>query len=70
MAELTGDLTLRGVTRPLTLKALRFACRMDDQRESSHGGEIVRTTYHMLYGWPFIANSVRLQVQVEGVRKP
>ena len=74
VAEVAGDLSLRGVTRPLTLKALHFACRLDAQRESEvcggdFEGEIVRTTYGMLYGWPFIANSVRLQVQVEGVRR-
>jgi polyisoprenoid-binding protein YceI len=71
-AAVTGDLTLRGVTRPLTLRATHFACRQDAARGEVCGGDfegaLYRTTYGMWYGWPFVANQVRLRVQVEGVR--
>jgi polyisoprenoid-binding protein YceI len=73
LAEVTGDFTLRGVTKPLTLKALQFGCRQDAARGEVCGGDFearfYRTTYGMVYGWPFIANTVRLRVQVEGVRR-
>jgi polyisoprenoid-binding protein YceI len=72
VAAVTGDFTLRGVTRPLTLRALQFACRQDGTRGEVCGGDFgatfYRTTYGIWYGWPFIANTVRLLVQVEGVR--
>jgi polyisoprenoid-binding protein YceI len=64
---------LRGVSRPLTLTALHFACRQDGVRGEVCGGDFearfYRTTYGIVYGWPFIANTVRLLVQVEGVRQ-
>jgi len=72
-ATVTGELTLRGVTRPLTLHAAHFACRQDAERGEVCGGDfdaaLYRTTFGILYGWPFIANTVRLRVQVEGVRQ-
>jgi polyisoprenoid-binding protein YceI len=73
LRAVTGDFTLRGVARPLTLTATHFACRQDPARGEVCGGDfegtLYRTTYGMLYGWPFIANTVRLRVQVEGVRR-
>jgi polyisoprenoid-binding protein YceI len=72
LAAVTGELTLRGVTRPLTLQAQQFGCRQDAARGEVCGGDfeatLYRTAYGMVYGWPFIANTVRLRVQVEGVR--
>jgi polyisoprenoid-binding protein YceI len=73
LAAVDGELTLRGVTRPLTLQALAFGCRDDAVRGTVCGGdfegELYRTTYGMLFGWPFIANRVRLLVQVEALRR-
>jgi polyisoprenoid-binding protein YceI len=72
LAAVTGELTLRGVTRPLTLHAQQFGCRQDATRGEVCGGDfeglLYRSAYGMLYGWPFVANTVRLRVQVEGVR--
>jgi polyisoprenoid-binding protein YceI len=73
LSEVTGDFTLRGHTRSLTLKAASFGCRHDVRRDAEVCGgdfhaELHRSTYGMLFGWPFIGNRVGLQVQVEGVR--
>ena len=72
LAAVTGELTLRGVTRPLALTAQQFGCRQDAARGEVCGGDfeglLYRSAFGMLYGWPFVANTVRLRVQVEGVR--
>ncbi len=72
LAEVAGDFTLRGVSQPLTLRALRFGCRATPAGEVCGGdfeGELYRSAFGMIYGWPFIANRVGLRVQVEGLRK-
>jgi polyisoprenoid-binding protein YceI len=71
LAEVAGDFTLRGVSQPLTLRALRFSCRSTAAGEVCGGdfaGELYRSAFGMVYGWPFIANQVGLRVQVEGLR--
>lgn len=75
VASLRGEFTWRGVSQPLTLTALRFACRKDDAGgrpvEVCGGdfeGEVLRNEYGATFGLPLVANRVRLQVQVEGWR--
>jgi polyisoprenoid-binding protein YceI len=73
LAALDGELTLRGISRPITLTATRFACRQDTrlQREVCGGDfetELRRSDFGIDYGLPFVGNAVRLKVQVEGVR--
>jgi polyisoprenoid-binding protein YceI len=76
LVEVTGDFMLRGVSRPLTLKALRFGCRAAtvgpvtgaEVCGGDFEGELYRSAFGMIYGWPFIANRVRLLVQVEALR--
>ncbi len=73
-AELRGEFTLRGASTALTLKALRFACRADDPRGAEVcGGDfegfVNRSDFGMTYLLPLVADRVRLQVQVEGVRR-
>ena len=71
--ELRGEFTLRGVSQPLSLRALRFACRTKAQGQEACGGdfegELLRSDFGITFGLPFIANRVRLVVQVEGVRR-
>lgn len=74
LSELTGELTLRGTAQAVTLRALRFACRIDPAtgRERCGGdfeGEVRRGDFGASFGMPFVANPVRLVVQVEGVRE-
>lgn len=73
LARLDGELTLRGTSRPLSLRALRFACRDDASRgrEVCGGdfeGELRRSDFGMHFGLPFVADRVRLLVQVEATR--
>lgn len=73
LTELRGELTLRGVSRGLTLTATRYACHRHPvlQREVCGGdfeGRIRRSDFGIDYGLPFVRNEVTLRVQVEGVR--
>ena len=70
--EVRGEFTLRGVSQPLSLRALRYACRRDGAVEICGGdfeGEILRSDFGMSFGLPFIADRVRLLVQVEALRR-
>ena len=69
-----GELTLRGVSQGLELRALRFGCHTHPQlrREVCGGdfeGELRRSEFGAGFGIPFVADRVRLQVQVEGIRR-
>ena len=72
-AELRGELTFRGVSAPLALKALHFACRLPPEvpRETC-GGDFEATLMRSEFGAsgyiPLVADSVRLRIQVEGQR--
>lgn len=73
VAAVHGEFTLRGVSRPLSLRAVRFACRTDPQRQRERcggdfEGELTRSDFGFSFGLPFIADRVRLQVQVEALR--
>lgn len=76
VASLRGEFTWRGVSQPLTLTALRFACRQGDDASARRvevcggdfEGEVLRNEYGATFGLPLVANRVRLQVQVEGWR--
>jgi polyisoprenoid-binding protein YceI len=71
---LVGELTLRGISQGLELRALRFGCHTHPvlQREVCGGdfeGELRRGDFGASFGMPFVANQVRLKVQVEGLRQ-
>jgi len=72
--ELRGEFTLRGVSRPLSLQAMNFACRTDAtlQREVCGGdfeAEILRSDFGSTFGLPFVGDKVRLLIAVEGIRQ-
>ena len=74
LRAVTGELTLRGVSQGLELRALRFGCHEHPQlqREVCGGdfeGELERSDFGAGFGVPFVANRVRLRVQVEGIRR-
>ena len=72
LAEVRGEFTLRGVSQPLSLFARHFACRQDDGVEVCGGdfeGEVLRSDFGATYLLPFVADRVRLVVQVEGRRQ-
>ena len=73
LRELQGEITLRGISQPLTLRALRFKCGLNPLfgREVCGGdfeAVIKRSDFGMTLALPLVADEVRLLVQVEGVR--
>ena len=66
-----GEFTLRGVSKPLTLRATRFQCRQEEAREVCGGdfeAEFQRSDYGITFGLPFVGDTVRLTIQVEASR--
>jgi polyisoprenoid-binding protein YceI len=76
VVEVSGDLTLRGKTGPVTLKSVGFSCYQHPrlQREVC-GGDFETTIQRSLWGISFgVANNaipdmVRLEIQVEAVKQ-
>jgi polyisoprenoid-binding protein YceI len=71
--SIRGEFTLRGVSLPLTLTATRFNCYTSPliRREVCGGdfeGQFNRSTVGINHSLPFVADSVRLLVQVEAIR--
>jgi polyisoprenoid-binding protein YceI len=73
LREVRGEFSLRGTSRPLALRALRFGCGMHPllKREWCGGdfeAELRRSDYGISFGLPFVADRVRLLIQVEAIR--
>ena len=73
-AEVSGSLTLLGVTRPLTLKMERWVCKDHPFRKKpmcggNASGTIKRTDFGMKYGVPAIGDEIRLYVGFEAYRE-
>ena len=72
LAEVRGEFTLRGTSRPLSLRAQRFGCRADAEGEICGGdfeAELLRSDFGATFGLPFVADRVRLLVQVQTRRR-
>lgn len=74
VTALAGEFTLRGTGLPLRLQAQRFRCYTSPllRREVCGGdfeGEFKRSAYGIVHSLPFVADTVRLKVQVEAVRQ-
>jgi polyisoprenoid-binding protein YceI len=74
VAAVVGEFTLRGVGRSLRLAAQRFRCYSNPllRREVCGGdfeGQLLRSDFGISHSLPFVADSVRLLVQVEAVRQ-
>jgi polyisoprenoid-binding protein YceI len=72
--KVRGEITLRGVGRPLELVAERFACRPAKPGEGEICGgdfsaELRRSDFGIDYALPFAADRVRLRVAVEAQRR-
>lgn len=75
LREVRGEFTLRGNSRPLTLRAQRFACGTHPvvQRPWCGGdfeAELRRSDYGLTFGLPLVADRVRLLIQVEAIQAP
>jgi len=70
---LRGEFTLRGVSLPLELRAVRFNCYTNPlfRREVCGGdfeGQFSRAAAGITHSLPFVSDTVRLLVQVEALR--
>jgi polyisoprenoid-binding protein YceI len=72
--EVTGDLTLHGVTKPLTVKVVRVGTGKNPQSGQDLVGfettfTIKRTDFGVSYGVPAVSDDVQMTVAVEGAKK-
>jgi polyisoprenoid-binding protein YceI len=72
--EISGQLTLLGVTKPLTLKMERWVCKDHPFRKvpmcgGNAAGAIKRTDFGMKYGVPAISDEIRIYVGFEAYRQ-
>lgn len=73
LAEVRGEFTWRGVSQPLALRTLRFACRGAEAAGQVCGGDfegaLRRSDFGATFALPFVADTVRLVVQVQATRR-
>ena len=74
LASLRGELTLKGISLPLQMRATNFNCYEHPvlKREVCGGdfeAELMRSAFGISHSLPFVGDRVRLLVQVEGVRQ-
>ena len=72
-AEISGELTLLGVTRPLTLKVERWVCKDNPFNKKpmcggNASGTLKRSDFGMKYALPAVSDEVRLYVGFEGYK--
>ena len=75
-AEIVGQLTLLGVTKPLTLTVLNWKCGPDPRTQGKRymcganaTGSFKRSEFGMKFGIPGVSDEVRLWVGLEGFRQ-
>ena len=75
LASVSGVLTLRDASQSLTLRASRFACRVDNTepvaREVCGGDfetEFARSAFGITHSLPFVSDRVRVLIQIEAAR--
>lgn len=74
LASVTGDLTMHGVTRPVTLEVTSFVCKEHPMRKVPHcGADAVATIQRSDWGIttysPAIGEAVTLKIQVEATKQ-
>ena len=72
-AELEGQATLLGVTKPVTLKVERWKCGANPMSKKAMcggnaGGSIKRSDFGMKFGIPALGDEVRLMVEFEAYK--
>jgi polyisoprenoid-binding protein YceI len=72
-AEIDGQLTLLGVTKPLVLKVERWVCKENPMSKKpmcggNASGSFKRSDFGMKFGLPAIGDEVKLFVEVEGYK--
>jgi len=71
--SVSGNLTMRGITKPVTLTAAYFNCADHPMaKKKACGGDftttVKRTDFGMKYAVPAVADDVTLRIQVEAFR--
>jgi polyisoprenoid-binding protein YceI len=74
VTEVSGNLTMRGKTNPVTLKGSGFNCYDNPYvKRQVCGGDfettVKRSLYDMTYGLPGIPDDIRLLIQVEAIKQ-
>ena len=74
VTAVTGEFTLRGIGQSLRLVAQRFRCYFHPllRREVCGGdfeAEFLRSRFGITHSLPFVADRVRLKIQVEAIRQ-
>ncbi|MFM8345166.1 MAG: YceI family protein, partial [Betaproteobacteria bacterium] len=74
VTAVSGEFTLRGVSQGLKLQAQRWRCYLNPlYRREVCGGDFVtefkRSDFGITHSLPFVADTVRLLIQVEGIRQ-
>ena len=74
LARIDGELTLRGVTRPLSLAIVQFDCGRvrEDGREICNAevsGTIHRSDFGMDILVPLVSDDVELRIEVTAIRE-
>ncbi len=72
-AEITGQLTLLGVSRPLTIKVTRWVCKDNPMNRrpmcgGNGAGALKRSDFGMKYGIPAVGDELDLFFEFEGYR--
>jgi len=73
-SEIEGQLTLLGVTKPVTIKIDRWACREHPMNKrpmcgGDASGSFKRSDFGMKFGIPAIGDEVKLKINFEGFRE-
>lgn len=73
-AEVQGQLTLLGVSKPLTLKIARWTCKANPFSKKpmcggNASGSFKRTDFGMKYGVPNVGDDIQLFIEFEGYRQ-
>lgn len=74
LKSVSGELTMHGVTRPVTLQVTHFVCKEHPMRKVPHCGAdaqatIQRSDWGMTTYSPAIGEEVTLKIQVEATKK-
>ena len=73
VSEITGDLTMKGKTNPVTLKATNYNCYMSPNfKKQVCGGDfettIQRSLWDVKYLIPIVSDETKLHVQIEAIK--
>ncbi len=74
-ASVTGGLTIKGVTRPVTLKITHFKCQPHPMLKVDACGanattQVKRSEFNMGKNVPYVSDEVTLTLAIEAVNKP